>query len=270
MKTRLLLPLLALLPLTACDSSEPEADGVVEPGLDGKMDEFSGVEDGGVLRFGETVDGVFDEDFQFFEYSFRAREDAVLHIEITRAGSSSDLDTTLFLYRNAPGSAPSRIAFDDASGWGSLSRISDFRLYSEGEYTIVVGTKNATGRGRFRLSLGCASGACEPETPVAACHPFFQEALQECFAEVGSDLEFEVPGHALVDECSGWVNDSTESLCPEEGEPLCEDSTPLLRRLHGDLAGRVRPAGHRPHRGQRRRPRHPRRDRVELGELQRG
>ncbi len=228
MKTRLLLPIVALLPLAACDQPESGADpGVIEPSLDGKSDEFSGVEDGGPLRFGEVVDGTFDEDFQFFEYTFRAREDAQLDIEITQAGSSRDLDTTLFLYRNDPGSAPSRIAFDDDDGWGALSRIRDFRLYSEGAYTIVVGTKGATGRGNFRLSLGCAEGECEPDPGEAAeCHPIFQEALQECFVEVGGyDNDFELPAHELVGECEGWASDATESICPTDDEPLCEDST---------------------------------------------
>ncbi len=229
MNTRLLLPILALLPLAACDQPESGGDsGLVEPSLDGKSDEFSGVEDGGTLRFGETIDGTFDEDFQFFEYTFRAREDALLDIEVTRSGSSQGLDTTLFLYRNEPGAAPSRIAVDDDEGWGSLSRIRDFRLFSEGEYTIVVGTKNGSGRGNFRLSLGCADGDCEPQT-VAECNPFLQEALEECFAEIGGvELDFEVPAHALVGECRDWVNASTESICPTQDEPLCVDSAPAL------------------------------------------
>ncbi len=231
MKTRLLLPLLALFPVSACDQPEEAVDaGVVEPSIDGKTDEFSGVENGGTLRFGETVDGAFDEDFQFFEYTFRAREDAQLDIEITQAGSSRDLDTTLFLYRNDPdGGAPSRIAFDNDDGWGDLSRIRDFRLFSEGEYTIVVGTAGATGRGRFRLSLGCASGECEPETPIPECHPHFQAALEECFVEIGQwDASFEIPAHELVGECEDWASDSTEALCPDEDEPLCFDSGPAF------------------------------------------
>ena len=231
MKTRLLLPLLALLPVVACDSSEPASeDGVVEPSIDGKSDEFSGVEDRGTLRFGDTVDGTFDEDFQFFEYTFHARANAELDIEITQAGSSRDLDTTLFLYRNDPdGGAPSRIGFDDDGGYGALSRITDYRLYSEGEYTIVVGTKSARGRGNFRLSLGCTSGECESEVPTPECHPFFEEALAECFEEIGGyDYGFEVPGYELIDECHDWVTDSTESICPTDDEPLCEDSTPFV------------------------------------------
>lgn len=229
MKTRLLLPLVALLPALACDTSEPAAsDGIVEPSLDSKSDEFSGVENGGTLRFGEAVEGTFDQDFQFFEYTFRAREDAVLDIEITQAGSSRDLDTTLFLYRNDANGAPSRIAFDDDAGYGDLSHIEDFRLYAEGEYTIVVGTKDAQGRGDFRLSLGCTSGDCQPES-TPECHPFFEEALAECFEEIGAyEYGFEVPGHELIDECHDWVSDSTESICPTDDEPLCEDSTPFL------------------------------------------
>lgn len=247
MKTRRLLPLLALLPLTACDQSEetPAADGVVEPGLDGKSDEFDGVEDGGTIRFGEAVEGSFVEDFQFFEYTFRAREDAELDIEITQSGSSRDLDTTLFLYRNdADGGAPSRIALDDDEGWGSLSRIRDFRLFSEGEYTVVVGTKGATGRGNFRLSLGCANGDCEPEAPQAECNPFFEEALQECFVELGNyEFDFEVPAFELVGECRDWVDDSTESICPTEDEPLCVDSEPALTACMNQWEGEyVRPA----------------------------
>lgn len=247
MKNRLLLPLLALLPLTACDQPAEgnTDDGIVEPGVDGKSDEFNGVTDGGTLRFGESIEGSFDEDFQFFEYTFRARADAELDIEITRSGSSSSLDTTLFLYRNdADGGAPSRITIDDDEGWGALSRIRDFRLFSEGEYTIVVGTKGATGRGNFRLSLGCTNGDCEPEAPQAECNPFFEEALVECFVEIGGlDYEFEVPAFELVGECQDWVDESTESICPTEDEPLCVDSEPALTACMNQWeAEYVRPA----------------------------
>lgn len=229
MKTSLL-PLLALLPLAACDpaSSEPSDEGVVEPSLDGKNDQFSGVENGGTLSFGDEVNGTFDEDFQFFEYTFRARENAELDIEITRTGSSQGLDTTLFLYRNAAGEAPTRIGFDDDSGYGGLSRLSDFRLYAEGEYTIVVGTKSATGRGNFRLSLGCGSESCEPVAEPAACHPHFQDALEECMQEFAADSGYEDHAYNLVEDCESWVDDSTEALCPDEDEPLCVDSSDEL------------------------------------------
>lgn len=229
MKTHVL-PLLALLPLVACDASEPaqQDDGVVEPNLDGKNDEFSGVENGGTISFGDAVTGTFDEDFQFFEYTFRAREDAELDIEITRTGSSRSLDTTLFLYRNEAGAAPSRIGFDDDSGYGALSRISDYRLYSEGEYTIVIGTKGASGRGNFRLTLGCDSGECGPVAEPAACHPHFQSALEECMQEFAADSGYEDHAYNLVDDCEGWVDDSTEALCPDDDEPLCLDSSDAL------------------------------------------
>ncbi len=221
--------LVALLPLAACDTTEPAQDaGVVEPTIDGKNDEFSGVENGGTISFGDEVTGTFDEDFQFFEYTFRAREDAQLDIEITRTGSSQGLDTTLFLYRNEAGASPSRIGFDDDNGWGALSRISDYRLYSEGEYTIVVGTKDATGRGNFRLTLGCDSGECGPIAEPAACHPHFQEALEECMQEFAADSGYEDHAYNLVEDCEYWVDDSTEALCPDEDEPLCVDSSDEL------------------------------------------
>ncbi len=152
----------------------------------------------------------------------------MLDVEITQAGSSRDLDTTIFLYRNESSGAPSRIAVDDDEGWGALSRIRDFRLYSEGEYTIVVGTKGADGRGRFRLSLGCSSGDCEPETPTAECHPALQQSLEECFIEISQyESDFEMPAHEMLEECREWVSYATESVCPEDDEPLCEDSQPF-------------------------------------------
>lgn len=228
MKTYVL-PILALLPLAACDTQESEQDaGVVEPSLDGKSDEFSGVENGGTISFGDEVRATFDEDFQFFEYTFRARENAQLDIEITQAGSSQGLDTTLFLYRNEAGASPSRIGFDDDSGYGALSRISDYRLFSEGEYTIVVGTKSATGRGDFRLTLGCDSGECGPVAEPAACHPHFQGALEECMQEFAADSGYEDHAYNLVEDCEYWVDDSTEALCPDDDEPLCFDSSDAL------------------------------------------
>ena len=37
-----------------------------------------------------------------------------------------------------------------------------------------------------------------------------------------------MPAFELVGECQNWVDDSTESICPDDDEPLCVDSEPAL------------------------------------------
>ncbi|MGH1344522.1 MAG: hypothetical protein ACRBN8_23385 [Nannocystales bacterium] len=222
MNTRWNLLLLSSLSLSACDSAPPSSGdgGLVEPSLDGKNDEFNGVEDGGFIGFGDTPEQVFDADFQFYEYGFSARKNAVLDIEITQAGSSRGLDTTLFLYRDSPdGSAPTQIAFDDDAGWGTLSRIQDFRLYADGDYTVVVGTKGATGRGNFRLSLGCASDSCELEPPV--CPERFEDSLMRCFEQQGAEQSYQLDAPQMVQLCEPWVEE--DARCALSGDARCDN-----------------------------------------------
>src|SRR5262245_51040185 len=94
----------SLVLLAGCSSA---TDGPpVEPSFDSKADsfvDFSSAED---ISFGDTVSGTFDQDFQFFIYRFDAAEGAALTAEVTHAGTSSSLNTTMYLYRLERGEDP--------------------------------------------------------------------------------------------------------------------------------------------------------------------
>lgn len=200
------------------DLVEPEFEG---PGLAGKADGFSNI-DSTEMRFGDELDGEFTRDFQYFAYEFEAREDAVIRAEVTQRGTSRSLDTTMFLYRLSATSEPSRIASDDDSGWGAFSRIDDFRLYSEGRYAFVIGTRDSQGRGNFNVSLGCLSGECAPELPAepACATPMRDSLLRDCVREIGYESGFEIP----LDEVAGLCADDAvttayEDHCRASGSP---------------------------------------------------
>src|SRR5690606_20891121 len=129
---------LAAIALTAC--TVDDRDGAVTPDLGaGKGDAIDQVTDLGALDFESARAGAFVEDLQFDGYRLSVREGARVRIEITRLGTAKKLDTTLFVFGPAQGEAfgTSAIAFDDDSGWGRQSRLTDLEL-SAGEYLVVV------------------------------------------------------------------------------------------------------------------------------------
>jgi len=77
--------------------------------MDGKSDVIDRVIDHGRLNFGAEATDEFDGDFQFHGYRFRAAAGATITADITHKGSSSKLDTTLFVYgkRIGPRQVPS-------------------------------------------------------------------------------------------------------------------------------------------------------------------
>ncbi len=239
---------LAILLLMGGCSTAAEDGGPIEPGF-GKSDGFSQIETSSI-EFGGEVTGEFSEDFQFFAYEFDALADGVISAEVTQAGTARGLDTTLFVYRVHDADTPSRIGFDDDGGWGTLSRIEEFTLYTDDTYALVVGTKGATGRGAFRLTLECDNGACEPAPPPeSACPSAMRAEIVDCIEEVSYEVfEYEgelseafsvcsdeddavfvayedlclggmapswcAPGTTLVDECTRLFESSYPSSAP--------------------------------------------------------
>lgn len=198
------------------DLVEPEFEG---PGLESKTDGFSSIE-ASRLNFGEEATAEFDRDFQYFAYEFEAREDATIHAEVTQRGSSRGLDTTMFVYRLSDGEQPSRIASDDDSGWGALSEVTDFRLFSEGLYAIVIGTKDAAGRGDFRVTLECLSGECAPEVPAEPiCADAMRSSIRECMDEVAHENDYELPMNEVAAECTRDLDLTFEWHCDGADAP---------------------------------------------------
>ncbi len=231
------LPLTCLLALAGCAAPEgfvePDFEG---PGLAGKADGFSSIETFDIA-FGSEATGAFTEDFQFFAYEFAAREDAELRAEITQRGSARGLDTTMFLYRLSDESEPSRIAADDDSGWGALSRIDDFRLFSEGRYAIVVGTRAAAGRGNFRVTLECLSGECEPLVPAEPiCASRMVQSAEECLEEIGHENGYELPLDEAAALCRQDLDLTYEHHCDGADAPeWCHRGMAAVVRACDDL-----------------------------------
>jgi hypothetical protein len=144
---------------------EESSGPVLQPDLAGKADVAGGVRQLGAVDFAKARVGTFSKDFQFDGYNFVVADGAKVKLEVTHTGTSSALDTTLFLYgpKTASGNYGSRIAQDDDAGWGKLSRLNDVSL-PKGQYLAVVGTKDGSGRGGYRLQLSCLSGVCGGET----------------------------------------------------------------------------------------------------------
>jgi len=208
-----------------CTSDSSPESGVVEPGIGGggKADFFADqVTDLGELAFGESRAGAFERDFQFDGYTFRARAGAQIVVQITHAGSSASLDTTLFLYGPLQdgASAPQRVGIDNDSGWGKLSKIAT-TLEDGGVYVAVVGTGSAVGRGRYTIALECAAGECAPDGMLPSeCPEEVLGYVSDCITDLNVDYEFSMPKSALMRECI-----SETRLTDAYNEYLCSGTT---------------------------------------------
>jgi len=195
---------------------EPELEG---PGLEGKADGFSSIETHH-MTFGEEASAEFVRDFQYFAFEFEAREGATIDAEVTQRGTARGLDTTMFLYRLSDHAEPARIASDDDAGWGALSRITDFQVYSEGLYAVVVGSKGALGRGNFRVTLGCLSGECAPEDPPEPlCSDDMRRSIRTCMDEESSGNDYEAPMDEVAADCASDLDLTFEYHCDGADAP---------------------------------------------------
>lgn len=222
----------------ACAPDAEGAPAVAPPFEDGKADVGSRVLDRGPLGFDEAVTGEFVEDLEFHGYTLRARAGAVVTLDVTRTGSSRDLDSSLFVYgprREGGGFGTAAIAFDDDAGWGRLSRLTAHTFTTQGEYLVVIGTANARGRGRYRLEARCESGDCLPTPPITetgSCHAALVERIEACVADWEADGEFAGSTRDLVEACADVeiVAASFDALCAGEAPPaaLCAHSLESL------------------------------------------
>lgn len=214
----------------------------------------------GPIAYGGEERGEFVVDDQFEAYTFRAAADSVITLDNSHLGSSAALDSTLFIYgpRNADGfyGADAR-AFDDDSGWGLHARIRDFVVPESGEYLAVLSTYARLDRGRYRLTLTCESGDCEP--PPAG-GPIVREVTDLMVAEDGESRVFQV--HLTSEptqpvEISIDSNNFDEALvyptriffCPvgtyqnnvgcvsDRGDPLFADATQWQRTVEVRVTG---------------------------------
>jgi hypothetical protein len=190
---------LAAIALTACTV---DGDDPVTPDLGvGKGDAIDQVEDRGALELEVARTGAFTEDLQFDGYHLAVRDGARVRIEITRLGTAKALDTTLFVFGPSVSGAfgTTAVAFDDDSGWGKQSRLTNLELEG-GEYLVVVGTHDARGRGAYRLLTTCQSGECDPLPAPTGCDESVGNAILACVdlqvADSASDPESPALTHA--------------------------------------------------------------------------
>ncbi len=209
--------------LGACGTDEADTGkgALVEPDLDGgKTDVIDRVKVLGRLTSEEPVTGSFTKDLEFQAYTFDVFEAGKATLEVTQKGSSRKLDTSMFLYGPQKNGrfSDDKLAGDDDSGWGALSRLRDVTL-EPGTYLVVLGTATGDGRGNYRLVLDCADNVClrhGDDVDLSQCPLELEEWLTECVEETASDLE--------VSAAEGWsicrdnldVLDTFESLCFED------------------------------------------------------
>ncbi|MEO8707014.1 MAG: proprotein convertase P-domain-containing protein [Kofleriaceae bacterium] len=193
-----------LVVLFGCSS---EDTGVVKPTLGtGAADGVDDVTFIGPLAFAEPVNGAFTRNRQFDGYYLDVRAGAEVKLEITHGGSSTKLDTTLFVYgpADASGGFPAdEIAFDNDSGYGKLSKLTT-TLAEAGRYAVVVGTKTAKGRGMYRLVPTCLSGECGPiaAIPLGGCPAPFLAAMRTCVAGNHEPYDPLTPRLNAAEQCS--------------------------------------------------------------------
>ncbi|MEZ4247173.1 MAG: hypothetical protein R3B99_02915 [Polyangiales bacterium] len=227
-------PIFPLFLLAAALGCASEEGLLVQPPFeDGKADVNDRVIDRGPLGYDAPVAGEFTEDLEFHGYHLQARAGAVVTLDVTRTGSSRNLDSSLFVYgprRAEDGFGSEAIAFDDDAGWGRLSRIRSFTFDLEGEYLVVIGTANARGRGRYRLEARCESGDCLPAEPPPAglCPAAFVEAIEACVAD-GAEGD-ELDPRDLLEQCANVevIAPAFDALCAGEDAPA--ESRALARR----------------------------------------
>ena len=187
-----LIPLFACLALAlpACqvddsgDTSKPSS--VVTPSLgSGKTDVSDGVKQLGVLNFDASAEGAFTKDFQFFGYMLEGhRSDSEVTIEVTRAGSDDDLDSTLFVYGLTAQGDWEDVAVDDDGGWKALSKVEAVPLTDEySEYMVVLGTADARGRGEYTLKTTCTAGQCGKLQNADQCDWFTLKDVSACISD---------------------------------------------------------------------------------------
>jgi hypothetical protein len=219
----LTLMLAAGLFATACGDA-PAEDGkgaLVEPDLEGgKSDVIDRVKVLGRLVAGEPVTGAFTKDLEFQAYTFDVFNAGPVTLEITQKGSTRKLDTSMFVYGPQKNGrfADDKLAKDDDSGWGALSRLRDLSL-EPGTYLVVLGTATGDGRGNYRLVLDCADSVCLQDTgdvDLDACPLEVEEWLTECIEETVADLDTSARDAWEICRDNLDVLDTFESLCFED------------------------------------------------------
>lgn len=154
--------------MTSCTAGGDDLEGAADiNGEDEKADGAQGIEVTARLRPG-TVDAKLSMATPRPGYIFYAAEGTKVTLEVTRGGTTAQLDTLLKVYgpRLSDGSFPKTLAVDDDAGYGKLSKIKDLEISIPGFYVVEVTTTAAPADAAARVKLSC-TGTCDTELPVA-------------------------------------------------------------------------------------------------------
>jgi hypothetical protein len=185
-------PWLVVSALVALGSCGPELDGPgaspAPPPVPASGDIVDGTAHMGPLELGGAVQTRFTAEAQHLSFRFQVRAGARVKLEVAQLGSSTSLDTGLFVYgpRRADGGYGATVlARDDDAGHGQLSRVASLTLAQEGDYLAVVSTGSGAGK-QFRLKLDCLNGTCAPVVDpalYASCDAGVASLIEACVEE---------------------------------------------------------------------------------------
>ncbi len=165
-----LLLLLALLPTTACLSSESDKGDEEDLPSDGsgKEDSFRKPTDHGPIEFGVAAHTVLTDDERHHTWTFELSGDA--NVDLTTSYSllgQRKTDTVLYLYKEGPTGWGPYIARNDDYGGKVYSQL--IRSLGAGRYRALVKGYLATTRGKFKLTVGCTGDGCVPAVEPGGC-----------------------------------------------------------------------------------------------------
>lgn len=211
--------------LAACEDGGTDdldrGDGVDILGEEDKADGAPGVELVGRLAPG-SLDGQLTAAVPRVAYVVPAKAGTRLDVEVTRAGSSTGLDTLLKVHgpRSNDGTYRTTIAEDDDAGYGPLSKLS-VTAPSDGFYLVEVAAKAApTSAKKIRLKLACSDAACAATDPVTppglelrwAARSAEVQALARQAYRVASDRYEKLADDEILDADSAVVLDLDETV----------------------------------------------------------
>lgn len=240
--------------LVVAGCTHQTSDELELPDFFGKADVSDQVNLRGPIAYGGTVEGEFVDDLQYDAFTFSARAGAVVRAETTHRGSASRLDDVLMVY--GPGTerggyaGATRVGSDDNSGWGDHARIEELVLPAEGNYLLVVGTKDGQGRGAYRLALQCPTGDCEPSAgDLTACDGSIVGYADLCIdarmGDEGESLERAFDNCADEDTLEEQMVDACEysatppAYCAAGMDRLRDEMVPACRNTIGFEFGLV-------------------------------
>ena len=115
---------------------------------------------GAAFGYGEVAQGNLNDAIFFADHKFDAQAGDRIAVAMTR--TSGNLDPAIRLYN----SSAAEMAYDDNSGPGNSALISDFRIPSDGEFTIHALRTGAGQAGSYELSLTLHEAPLEQAEPI--------------------------------------------------------------------------------------------------------